>query len=108
MSTTTRSRPPSRTRTKAKPAVAPAVVFSPEETAMFLRLREACAGRSLPELEILLGFHRETLRRFMLGLNRPSARFLAAVCENLNVSGDWLLLGRGPMHPGAKGQRKGR
>jgi hypothetical protein len=48
------------------------------------------------QLGELTGANHETVRRYMAG-HSPSAEFLGAICSKLNVNGQWLLTGRGPM-----------
>lgn len=59
------------------------------------RLREACGTRSMEELESLTGINRETIRRQLRGMNRPTVDQAARVCETFGASADWLLFGRG-------------
>ncbi|MBX3353156.1 MAG: helix-turn-helix transcriptional regulator [Phycisphaeraceae bacterium] len=46
-----------------------------------------------------MGFHAQSIRRWMQGESSPPAAFLIAVCERYGVSADWLLLGTGPGGP---------
>lgn len=46
-----------------------------------------------------IGFHAQSIRRWMQGDASPPAAFLIAVCERYGVSADWLLLGTGPGGP---------
>lgn len=46
------------------------------------------------QLGAITGSHPETVRRFMRG-QTPKPEFLAALCTELGVNGDWLLAGRG-------------
>lgn len=66
--------------------------------ALSRRLRRLAEGRSYRELGEPLGFSTETTRRYV---QSPAARlvwFLQRLAEEHALSGDWLLLGAGPMH----------
>jgi transcriptional regulator with XRE-family HTH domain len=63
------------------------------------RLRLAASGRSNRLLSELTGVPTETVRRYMRG-QTPSAEFLARFCTALDLTADWLLLGRGEMRTG--------
>jgi len=60
------------------------------------RLNAAAGSASYRKLGRLTDTHPETVRRYMQG-QAPSATFLTNLCRVLNVSGEWLLTGRGPM-----------
>ena len=60
------------------------------------RLRIAAEGRSNRMIADLTGVPTETVRRYMRGQG-PSAEFLTRFCGAMGISGDWLLMGRGPM-----------
>jgi len=59
------------------------------------RFAQAMGDRSNAEVSRLTGFHPEAIRRYRLG-RTPPASLLAAMCDKLGVSAEWLLLGRGP------------
>jgi hypothetical protein len=61
------------------------------------RLREAVGDRPIREVAELVGLHPEHMRR-ILGGKEPPADQVARICTGLDLSADWLLLGRGPMH----------
>ena len=75
---------------EAPPVHPPAAAVSP----LTARLRHVCAGRSYRQLGALTGTSCESARRYLAG-HRPTAEFVAALCERLDLSADWLLLGRG-------------
>jgi hypothetical protein len=60
------------------------------------RLNAAAGSASYRKLGRLTDTHPETVRRYMQG-QAPSATFLTNLCRVLNISGEWLLTGRGPM-----------
>lgn len=60
------------------------------------RLHVVARGMSMRQLAGVTGHHPESIRRYLNGRS-PSAEFLAAVCDRLDVNGDWLLAGRGSM-----------
>jgi len=59
------------------------------------RLREAVGADSYRAIAARFGNNPEWVR-FQLHTLNPSARFLSGVCDLYGISGDWLLLGRGP------------
>lgn len=60
---------------------------------MAARIRKVTGHRSIRDLEALLGFNRETIRRYQRGDTPATAAFLAKLCEVLNADPAWLLLG---------------
>jgi len=44
----------------------------------------------------ITGTNHESVRRYMQGQS-PSAEFLSALCAKLDISGEWILTGRGPV-----------
>lgn len=65
-------------------------------SALHDRLQAAVGEMTYRQLAELTGANAETVRRYMQG-QPPAVEFLAAVCRAFGVSGDWLLMGRGPM-----------
>lgn len=63
------------------------------------RLRQATEGMNYRQVGDVVRFSCETVRRYMIGSALPRVDFIAAVCERLNVSADWLVMGVGPMRP---------
>lgn len=61
------------------------------------RLQQAAGGMTYRQLGLLVDHNPETVRRYLTGATLPGASFLAALCETMDVSADWLLLGRGSM-----------
>ena len=59
------------------------------------RMRDVCAGLSFTEVARRTETNRETARRY-LAHGRPSAEFMARLCESFGISGTWILTGRGP------------
>ena len=47
-----------------------------------------------------IGVAENTLRNYEDGLSLPNSDKVAEICSTLNVAADWLLFGRGLMHPG--------
>lgn len=84
--------------------------FSAAELEMAERLRTALEGRTISEIGDAIDMHPESIRRVLRGMNRPPARFLALVCEHMDISAEWLLLGRGSMYggPAKTAARRGR
>lgn len=68
-----------------------------QASALHERLRTVAGERSYRELGVLTRTHPETVRRYMLGQS-PSAEYLAMLCSALNINGEWLLTGRGPVN----------
>lgn len=66
------------------------------QTPLHERLRIAAGSRTYRQMGDLTGTNHETVRRYMLG-QAPSADFLAAACEALDLNAQWLLVGAGPM-----------
>ena len=60
------------------------------------RLNRAVGETSYRQLGDLTNTHPETVRRYMQG-QAPSAAFMTSLCQNLGISGEWLLSGKGPM-----------
>jgi hypothetical protein len=69
---------------------------------LVVRVAAACRGHKPTPLAAKLDLHPETVRRYLNG-QRPSPEFLAAICRELGVSAEWLLLGKGEMHRPGKG-----
>lgn len=65
-------------------------------TPLHERLRIAAGTRSYRQIGDLTNTNYETVRRYMLGQS-PSAEFLAATCDALEINAQWLLVGSGPM-----------
>lgn len=63
------------------------------------RLRIAAGSRNYRQIGDLTNTNHETVRRYMLG-HSPSAEFLAATCDALDINAQWLLVGSGPMKRG--------
>ena len=60
------------------------------------RLNLAVGDTSYRQLGTITETHPETVRRYMQG-QAPSAAFMTNLCQNLGISGEWLLSGQGPM-----------
>ncbi|MFK7760404.1 MAG: hypothetical protein AB8C13_10735 [Phycisphaerales bacterium] len=60
------------------------------------RLNLAVGETSYRQLGDVTNTHPETVRRYMQG-QAPSAAFMTSLCQNLGISGEWLLSGKGPM-----------
>ncbi len=60
------------------------------------RLNLAVGETSYRQLGEITDTHPETVRRYMQG-QAPSAAFMTNLCQNLGISGQWLLSGQGPM-----------
>lgn len=60
------------------------------------RLHAIAGDWTYKRLAEVTGTNAETVRRYMQG-QAPSTEFLAAICDELQASGEWLLTGRGPM-----------
>lgn len=67
------------------------------ETMLHQRLRTVVGRRSYRELGQLTNTNHETVRRYMQG-GSPSAEYLSGLCSALNINGEWLLTGQGPVH----------
>ena len=57
-------------------------------------MQSAVGDRTYRHIGELTKTHPETVRRYMQG-QLPATDFIASLCEALNISGDWLLTGRG-------------
>lgn len=68
-----------------------------EESLLHQRLRGVVGRRSYRELADMTHTHPETVRRYLLG-HTPSVEFLTHLSQGLNLNGEWLLTGRGPMN----------
>lgn len=64
--------------------------------AMASRIRELRGRLSYRELAIALELNPETVRRYCRD-GKPSVQFVQRCCLRLGASGEWLLLGRGPL-----------
>lgn len=58
------------------------------------RLLAVAGDLSYRRLADMTAHNPETVRRYMQG-HSPSVEFLSAICRQLDVSGEWLLTGRG-------------
>lgn len=67
-----------------------------QESPLHERLLAIVGDRSFRELAELTQTNHETVRRYMQG-HPPSVEFVAALCTQLRINGQWLLTGRGPM-----------
>lgn len=67
------------------------------ESMLHQRLRTVVGRRTYRELSQLTNTNHETVRRYMLGAS-PSAEYLSGLCSALDINGEWLLTGQGPMH----------
>lgn len=63
------------------------------------RLRSIIHKQTVRAVSAEMGFHPQSVRRWLQGDSSPPAAFLIAVCERFGVSADWLLLGIGPARP---------
>ncbi|MCC5823743.1 MAG: helix-turn-helix domain-containing protein [Phycisphaerales bacterium] len=59
------------------------------------RLRIITGGQTIREVAEMVDMNHETVRRYLSG-HAPSTEFLAQICDKYGVSGNWLLLGKGP------------
>ncbi len=93
---------------QAKAASAPAQRVEPKSLAVrsqiSARVRSAVAGLKYSEVARQTGFNDETTRRYLRGHARPSVEFLVSLCTTMDISPDWLLLGKGPKRRCAKGE----
>ena len=64
------------------------------QRAVGARLREAMRGRVPKQVAADVGVSQSAISRWLHGAPM-TARYAAALCACLNVSADWLLLGRG-------------
>lgn len=62
------------------------------ERELHVRVKQAVDGISFSRLASLTGVHPETVRRYITR-GRPSAYFVAALCQGLGLSPEWLLQG---------------
>ncbi len=69
----------------------------PYTQGLIARVAQVCEGHKPTPLALKLNLHPETVRRYING-QRPSPEFLAALCRELGVAPDWLLLGEGEMY----------
>lgn len=69
------------------------------ESPLHERLRAVVGSRTYKLVAELTSTNAETVRRYMQGQS-PSVEFLAALASALEVNGEWLLCGRGPMRRG--------
>ena len=60
------------------------------------RLLAAAGDRTYRRMGDLTGTHPETVRRYLQGQS-PSVEFISAICSALEINGQWLLTGEGPM-----------
>lgn len=67
-----------------------------ESTSLHERLKTAIGDRSLRHLAEVTGASPESIRRYLAG-GPPSGDFLTRLCARLDLNGEWLLTGRGPM-----------
>ena len=65
-------------------------------TTLHERLSTVAGDRTVRSIANMTGTPSETVRRYLSG-SAPSAEFMSALCRQLRINGDWLLLGRGPM-----------
>ena len=79
-------------------------VPSVKTTSLHDRLLLAAGHLTYAKLGAMTGVHPETVRRFMQG-QTPKPEFLAELCLELGLNGDWLLTGRGQMWSGGKGAK---
>ena len=61
------------------------------------RIRELRGTETQAQWEARFGVTRNTIRRYESGTNPPDADFIVALCQEYNVSADWLLLEKGSM-----------
>lgn len=60
------------------------------------RLRQAIGDLQPRQVADITGLNPETIRRVIAG-GAPTTEFVQTVCATMDISADWLLLGRGPM-----------
>ena len=68
--------------------------FASSDEMVSARLRTVCESMRIAEVARRTGSHPETVRRYMSG-HAASVSFLVRFCEAMDISADWLLLGRG-------------
>ena len=61
------------------------------------RILRVCGERSTRTVGSLVDMSPETVRRILRG-QRPRVEFLINLSQAMEISGDWLLTGRGLMH----------
>lgn len=66
-----------------------------------LRLRQACDSVGLQQRQLadIIGVSRNTISAYVKGVQMPNGDKLLAIAKALNVSLDWLLLGKEPAPP---------
>ena len=70
----------------------------PEESSgLTERLRVACRNVGCAEVARLTNVSQESVRRYVTVGRMPSVAFVAALCDRLEISADWLLTGRDEM-----------
>lgn len=77
--------------------MAPSSRSSTYATELGDRMRLICAELTFSEVARRTDTNRETVRRY-ISSGRPSAEFVARLCQTFGVSGTWLLTGRGPRY----------
>jgi hypothetical protein len=60
------------------------------------RLNTAIGHLAIRHIGDRTGTNAEYVNRYLRG-QPPPAEFIGAVCQAFDISGDWLLMGRGPM-----------
>lgn len=88
-----RTTPPQRRKAASKPRPRTTAHFDP--AAVAARAAELCAHLPLREQQTILGVSHESLRRYHLGLVRPSLGYIARLCIETGASAEWLLFGHG-------------
>ncbi|MFG0284332.1 MAG: helix-turn-helix domain-containing protein [Phycisphaerales bacterium JB039] len=76
------------------PASRRSLRFASSDEMVSARLRIVCESMRIAEVARRTGAHPETVRRYMSG-HAASVSFLVRFCEVMDISADWLLLGRG-------------
>lgn len=79
----------------AKPTPPPSTPPAPKATVAD-RVREMVARFGHRRVADVSGVSHETVRRITTLGHMPPVRVVAALCSELGVNGDWLLLGEGP------------
>jgi transcriptional regulator with XRE-family HTH domain len=64
------------------------------------RLKTLRGDLSQEEFAHRIGFNKNTIGNYERGDRTPDVVFMKAVCENMNVSPEWLLWGEGTMNRG--------
>lgn len=62
------------------------------------RLHQVCKMHTTAQIAVFTGTIYETTRRYLTDTATPSAPFLAALCDAMGVSAEWLLCGQGPTY----------